>query len=189
MTTITDLETEAREAALTNGVSEKQFNFVLKLARERIFSVWGTSPDERVATGLQLFVSGTIQRRNASTLIDGLLSREYDHGDAEQLKPGVYEKDGVTYVVKPNKAKTNVYAKRLIEISGDRLTEVNTVVKFDFVYAPGMIHQLTAEDQMPLDRAKELMIRYGKCINCKRPLKAATSVERGIGPVCIKAFR
>jgi hypothetical protein len=189
MTTITDLETEAREAALANGVSEKQFNFVIKLARERVFVKWGTSPDDRVATSLRLFASGTIQRGNASRLIDELLSREYARGDAGQLKPAVYEKDGVTYVVKQNKAKTNVYAKRLVEIGGDRLTEADTVVKFDFVYAPGVIHQLTAEDQMPLERAKELMIRYGKCVNCGRPLKAAVSVERGIGPVCIKAFR
>lgn len=43
-------------------------------------------------------------------------------------------------------------------------------------------------DQMNVERAKELMIRYGRCIVCGRFLKVAKSVERGIGPVCFSYF-
>lgn len=102
-------------------------------------------------------------------------------------EPGVYEtKDGI-FVVKPNKDKTRLYAKKLVE-SSSRLTEAGTVVDFDFVYAPGIIYLLTPSMKMPLERAKGLMIRYGRCIVCGRHLKVADSVEKGIGPVCIKSF-
>lgn len=187
MATITAND-EALTAALANGVSEKQFNFVMRLANERVALNWGTSPDERLKTGRRLFVNGTITRVNVSNLIDVLLSYPYARSADGHLKPGVYEKDGRVYVVKHNQAKTHVYAKRLVVIGGDRLTEADTVVQFDFVYSPGALNILTPVDQMPLDRARELMVRYGRCVNCGRTLKAAKSVERGIGPVCVKAF-
>lgn len=102
--------------------------------------------------------------------------------------PGVYEtKDGI-WIVKPNQAKTRCYAKRLVDINGERLTEVGEHVQFDFVYDPGAIYNLKAEDKMGLERGKQLTVRYGRCICCGRRLKAATSVERGIGPVCVTYF-
>src|SRR5438132_2374593 len=104
------------------------------------------------------------------------------------VAPGVYERDGQVYVVKMNREKTRSYAKRLVQIGGERLVESGAHRKFDFEYDKGAIYRLTEGDRMPLDRAKDLMVRYGRCINCGRFLKAAVSVERGIGPVCIKAF-
>lgn len=106
------------------------------------------------------------------------------------LKPGVYElPTGEIYIVKPNREHTRVYAKRLVETPSERLTEAGEYVDFDFVYEPGAIFRLRPEDQMSVDRAKQLMIRYGKCIVCGARLKVAQSVERGIGPVCVKYFR
>jgi len=107
-----------------------------------------------------------------------------------QLLPGVYElPTGEIYVVKPNKDKTRLYAKRLVETPSERLTETGKHVDFDFQYEKGAIFRIKQEYLMPLERAKKLMIRYGKCIVCGRRLKRAVSVERGIGPVCIKYFR
>ncbi len=103
--------------------------------------------------------------------------------------PGVFRKDGEVYVVKPNREKTRLYAKKLVEAPSNRLTEQGEVVEFDFVYAPGAIYNLTEANRMPLEEGKKLMIRYGKCIVCGRRLKVAESVERGIGPVCIKYFK
>lgn len=104
-------------------------------------------------------------------------------------RPGVFEMpDGRIYAVRQNKAKTGFYALRLREINGQRLTEANTVVEIEFDYEKGAIWDLTEAMRMPLDRAKELTIRYGRCIQCGRRLKAAKSVEQGIGPVCIKGF-
>ena len=100
---------------------------------------------------------------------------------------GVYRKDGTVYVVKPNKTGTKVYAKKLVE-SAPRMTEAGEVVDFELEYAPGMVYKLTEADRVPLADAKDLMTRYGKCIVCSRHLKAAKSVEAGIGPVCAKSF-
>jgi hypothetical protein len=129
-------------------------------------------------------------------------------------EPGVYENADGIYVVKFNREKTRLYAKRLIEINADRSTEAGeceghespdgahmgeTVfcdgtcvaqprAQIEFEYESGAIYKLDPADKMPLDKAKALTIRYGRCIVCGRHLKAAESVERGIGPVCRKSF-
>ena len=107
------------------------------------------------------------------------------------LVPGVYEIDGEVYVVKLNREKTGLYAKRLV-VLGDgvvRATEAGSRVRsIDFQYAPGAIYKIKIADRMPVDRAKELIVLYGCCIACGRRLTAAKSVENGIGPYCIKQF-
>ena len=103
---------------------------------------------------------------------------------------GVYElPTGEIYVVKPNREGTHFYAMKLVQVSGERLTEAGTHVKIDFEYEKGAIFRIKPEHKMSLARAKELMVLYKHCIVCGRKLKDATSVERGIGPVCIKAFQ
>jgi len=109
----------------------------------------------------------------------------------EKLVPGVYElTDGRIYVVKATKEdKSRLYAKRLVELNGDyRTTEAGSRVDFEFQYEKGAIYDIHLNDRMTLDRAKELITLYGRCINCNRHLKAAKSVEQGIGPVCVKSF-
>jgi hypothetical protein len=106
----------------------------------------------------------------------------------ETVKPGVYESEDGIFVVKLTQDKERVYAKKLVE-SPNRLTESGEIVQFDFEYAPGAIYKLTPEQMMPIERARELMIKYGHCIVCSRLLKDPHSVEQGIGPVCIKYFK
>lgn len=112
-----------------------------------------------------------------------------DAKPAAQLDPGVYEVDGTVYVVKPNRQRTRLYAKRLVEINAERATEAGERVQIEFEYAPGAIYQIRPEHRMCITRAKALTIRYGRCICCGRHLRAAGSVERGIGPVCARSFR
>lgn len=117
--------------------------------------------------------------------------RNDDGSTSDSVKvtqPGVYEKDGTVYVVKWNKGKTKLYAKQIRELNSTRITEAGTVVEIEFDYAPGAVYKLAPDDKMPLDKAKEYTIRYGRCIVCGRDLKKAESVERGIGPICIKSF-
>ena len=52
-------------------------------------------------------------------------------------------------------------------------------------YARGAIRDLRPEHRMSVERAKELSVRFGRCIRCGALLTADESVERGIGPVCI----
>jgi len=187
-------ETAAREVASKNGISTKRFEFALKLARERVLTV-NREPvegaDQRETTVLKWFLTGELSRSNISSFINQQLynPRATDYQVGMQLDPGVYELRDQVYVVKATKDGQRRYAKRLVEIGGERLTEADTIVNIDFEFAPGAIHDLRAEHRMSLERAKLLMVRYGKCINCGRKLKAARSVEAGIGPVCRKAFQ
>ena len=100
---------------------------------------------------------------------------------------GVFRKDGRIYVVKPNKEKTRVYAKEIVE-SPARMTENGEVVDFETRYAPGVVFSLTESDRWDLADAKDFLTRFAKCIVCGRHLKAAKSVESSIGPVCSKYF-
>jgi len=52
-------------------------------------------------------------------------------------------------------------------------------------YAAGAIRDLRPEHRMTVERAKELSVRFGRCIRCGALLTAEESVERGIGPICI----
>ena len=113
--------------------------------------------------------------------------------EPEKLVPGVYElTDGRVYVVKPTREdKTRLYAKRMVEVGEGviRATESGERVKaIEFVYEKGAVYDIRLSDRMSLERAKELITLYGCCIACNRHLKAAKSVEQGIGPVCIKNF-
>ena len=100
---------------------------------------------------------------------------------------GVFKKDGRIYVVKPNKEKTRVYAKEIVE-SPARMTENGAVVDFEAVYRPGVIFSLTEADRWDLADAKDFLTKFSKCIVCGRHLKAAKSVAGAIGPVCSKYF-
>jgi hypothetical protein len=103
-------------------------------------------------------------------------------------EPGIYEHDGKIYKVQRSRSSGRLYAKVARE-STERLNENDNIVEFDFHYAAGKIYELEPEERVNEERARELAIRYGSCINCGRRLKVPESVERGIGPICIKWFR
>ena len=52
-------------------------------------------------------------------------------------------------------------------------------------YAAGAIRDIRPEHRMTVERAKELSIKFARCIRCGATLTADESVERGIGPICI----
>ncbi len=102
---------------------------------------------------------------------------------------GVYVLEDATIVkIKSNKAKTNRYANRWVKIGGERLTEAGEHVNGEWEYAPELRSQCTEDNRMTVEQAKEFGILYGKCVKCGRHLSDAESVERAIGPVCIKSF-
>jgi hypothetical protein len=104
-------------------------------------------------------------------------------------KPGVFEKNGEIYLVKPNADKTRLYAMKLVEKKDERLTEEGKHVPFDFEYARGAIYELSENDRMPIEKAKALYLRYGRCIVCGRELVRAEWVEKGIGYRCARYFK
>lgn len=109
---------------------------------------------------------------------------------APQLVPGVYVLDGQVLKVQERRDKRGVYTLRWHEISGERLLDHDGVsrVQGEWEYAPSFKAVLTDDHRMTLDEAKAFILRYGICARCGRKLKAAESVERGIGPVCAKYF-
>jgi hypothetical protein len=103
---------------------------------------------------------------------------------------GVYVlTDGTIVKVQANLAKTATYTKVLVEIGGMRATESGERVNAEYQYAPDLMWRVVSQGhRMELDEAKAFILRYGFCARCGRQLKAAVSVERGIGPVCVQYF-
>lgn len=172
--------------------TEKQISFINSLMSQVELT------DEQ-RSGAETALEGGLTKKQASSWITRLLELKKDQPNKPALvdeKPetvqvtqaGVYEKDGEVFIVKPTRDKARLYAKRLVEINGERATESGDRVQIEFEYAAGVVYKLSPSDKMPLEKAKALTIRYGRCIVCGRHLKAAESVERGIGPVCIKSF-
>jgi len=105
-----------------------------------------------------------------------------------RVEPGAYQHDGQIYTVQWNRAHTYVYAKQLVEIGGERLRVADGAhVNIDFEYAPGMVARLRPDERMTWEQARPFVIRYGMCL-FGHPLRDATSVELGIGPVCRRMF-
>lgn len=110
------------------------------------------------------------------------------------VKFGVYRKDGEVYLVTPSKSHPDrLYAKKLVE-SAPRLTEGGEVVDFEWEFAPGIVWKLAEADRMSLKDASKLSIKYGKCLKCRKTLKAAKTLQTieetgvALGPVCRRYF-
>lgn len=164
----------------------KAANFLLQLASERKLEELGTCGEERMENVGAMLENG-LDAYAASRLIDRLKAAPLDLDELE-VGPGVYQRDDTIYVVRQNRTNEGVHARRLVEIGGHRLTEADTIVQIEFVYDPGALLRLRPEDQMTLEEARPFIIRYGRCIFCNTVLSDATSVERGVGPVCIKRY-
>lgn len=165
--------------------SPRAREYLLRLAGERELAELGTCGEERLENVGAMLENG-MSAAQASRWIDRLKVAPLDQEDVVGV--GVYRLDGTIYVVRENRTNTRVHARRLIEIGGRRLTEADTVVQIEFEYAPEVLHQLRSEHMMTLEEARPFIIRYGRCIACGAVLSDATSVERGVGPVCIRKF-
>lgn len=161
--------------------------YLLHLAGTRRLDRLGTCGEERLENVGAMLENGQLTRAAVSRLIDELRAAPYD--DPEVLVgPGVYRRDGTIYAVRKNRTNARLHARRLVEIGGRRLTEAGEVVNVDFVYDRDALHELRPEHQMTLEEARPFIIRYGRCLFCGTELKAAESVDRGVGPVCIKRY-
>lgn len=170
--------------------TDKALAFAFRLAGERKAPAYGPDAMKRQDVLADRIESRQPSARELSQLIDWFLRQPPEQ--PVTVEPGVYESDEGIFVVKKTRDGQRTYAKRLVE-SPERMTEQDEFVPFDFEYAPGAIMHLRPEHKMPLERAKALRVRYGRCINCGRVLKAAKSVKDaeengGFGPVCKLAY-
>lgn len=164
----------------------KMSRFLLNLARDRALPALGEDAEARVTRIQSRLDERTLDKFQAMRLIDELKAAPLDRADG--ITPGVYQRNGEVFVVKPNRARTALYAKRLVEIAGQRLNEDDERVQIEFEYAPGALQTLRPSDQMSLEDAKPFLLRYGRCMVCRALLKDATSVEHAVGPVCVRMF-
>ena len=119
----------------------------------------------------------------------GLITKAESTQEADKPEvEGVYVVDGVIVKVKKSQTSGHLYACKLVEIGGDRLTNAGSVVNFEYQYAAGLIYQVKKSNKMTKDQAVHFGIRYGSCMRCGRKLKDAKSVEAAIGPICMKYY-
>lgn len=82
-----------------------------------------------------------------------------------------------------------IYTERWVGGSRPRLHEDGvTRLNGDFVFTSGGMNYIRPEYKMNLAQAEAFAIMYGKCVRCGRKLKDAESVQRALGPVCVKYF-
>lgn len=178
-------------ATSAKPASERTVAFVRSLASERQVPVAGKSSREaqhiaRLEDMLEEPMTRFVAQREASAVIDWLKSLpRQPREDSPQPELGVYVMpDGTLVLAKPNKSGTNVYTMRFVD-SGDRVVDASgDWARGDWEYEPALKFQLGTARKMTAAEAKAFILRYGKCPRCSHKLKAASSVERGIGPVC-----
>ena len=168
--------------------TDAQKRFVRKLLAEK--DLTGSLYDTPIwTTGVE--IDGVVgygwdymTKSGASTTIDDLLALPRKQAErkapaaapAAEVTEGIY-RTAAGKVFKVQKAvhgSGNLYAKELIDGS--------------FEYAPGAIRKLRVEDKMTLAEAQEYGRLYGVCIVCGRTLTDESSIEAGIGPICVKKF-
>jgi len=176
----------------------RMVGYLLLLAGERVSPRHGTCGEERIETVHALVMERPLNRAQVGQMIDWykVQPREpveseasADDFDSDTLVQGVYELGGEVFVVQMNRARTHLYAKRAVEAPSDRLNLAGEPIKIRYEYAPGVVKRLRPEQQMSLGRAQEFLLRFGQCIRCGRHLEVKASVERSLGPVCVKYFR
>jgi len=183
--------------ATAKPASPKQLSFVRSLVRERVVPVAGKTSDEarliaRAEDALETEQTRFLSFSEARELIPWLLAQpRRPREDSPQPEVGIYVlEDGTIVQAKANRRGTNVYTKRWVEIRGERLVDATEAhVHGEWDYDPKLKAQLPIARRMTLAEAKDFILRYGQCVRCGRRLKAADSVERGIGPVCINYFQ
>lgn len=159
--------------------TDRQAAFITRLTTER---------------GVPAVETSTMSREQATRLITQLLAMPratMPTIDAPAVisvtECGMYRTaDGSIYKVQKSKEAGHLYAKKLTPIGGQRLSEEDKVVRWEFAYERGALRALTPAMRMTLDDAKTFGIQFGVCCVCGAFLKDAKSVASGIGPVCAK---
>lgn len=120
----------------------------------------------------------TLNRQEASELIEELKLALSDARKTAELEDGFYEYENTVYkVVHAVNGSGRQYAKALDLETGE------------WAYAPGAIKTVTLlASKLTLDKAKELGQLYGMCVRCGRTLTDETSIAAGIGPICAGRF-
>lgn len=176
------------------GATDKQIAFMHKLMEKIDFKITGVTSDE--ALGAQTICSSirhyltnmAMNKRQASALIETLIkTSEINYGVStavvvnqvvqprEAAPLGIYREGETIYCVRKARQSERVYAYQLIIIEGQN-------PRWDYV--AGKVYELKVENMISLEAAAHYGRRTGICCICGRYLSDASSVQKGIGPVC-----
>lgn len=176
--------------------TDKQVALVHKLSDEKVVPVAGKDEDEAwlIARWEDIFSGKDVSTKEASRVIDWMFTlprKPAVKSAAAQLETGIYlAPNGDVIKVQAARESGHLYAKvAVVKGTTERLNLLGEVVKFQFVYAPGLIKHITPQMKMTEEQALEFTLKFKQCMACGRKLEAAKSVKAGIGPVCIKYFQ
>jgi hypothetical protein len=123
---------------------------------------------------------GSLSEKQILAVLRGI-ERDRERASAPTSEPvteaGMYKNERGVYRVKEGNTG-NLYAKKFYP-EGRTKSE-------RFIYERGAIFSLSPEHRMTVAEVVEIGAEFGMCCVCGRELTDAKSVERGIGPVCIK---
>ena len=156
--------------------SVKQRDYIRKLCTERV------NGDKVMNIIVERWGAlDMIPKRKASECIDHLMTlpRAKTATRTIAIRPavdaGFYLHNGnIIKVQQAVHGSGNLYAKKLI-IDGD---------SGSFEYTPGLIRNISFNEKLTLEQAKEFGQLYGMCCRCGATLTDETSIANGIGPVC-----
>jgi hypothetical protein len=154
--------------ATLNPCTAKQAAFLEKIVLSR-----DVPPDVRSASITAL--AGGLSFQDCSAAIERGLKFPFS-AKSTPAEQGYYLVDGAVFAVVVGKESGKLYAKKLIVVGK----------KGSWVYAPGAVYTLRAEQKITLAEAVSLGHTLGCCVICGRTLSDAKSVAAGIGPVCAK---
>lgn len=114
-------------------------------------------------------------------------------GNGRQATPaitedGFYADDSGTVWKVQESDNGRLYAKKLHPHVCDDTCNEKCRKQGTWEYLPGAVYQLKPEHQLDLERGKQFGKLYGFCCVCGATLRAETSIEAGIGPVCAGKF-
>ena len=160
--------------------SDKQINFIEKLLSERDRS---NEQDKATCETIEMLLkNGDLtggRNGSASGAIDMLFKIPKDFGPKKEVaitEPGIYRHDGEFFRVRWNGPKTRLYGERVVGSEGHA----------HFVYAKGIVFDLTPEDLLTWEDARDFGKAFSVCINCAKTLSTDQSIVQGYGPTCAK---
>lgn len=181
------------EAPARGTVTDKQIQFLVKLATERGYTHPGVTTYIMTPPGGYAVDFSLMSKAEASKTITDLLNakpvakpatpRTITPAPAAKadLECGMYRNPQTGEIFKVQIAvhgSGHPYAKRLV-IEGE-----GTNADVYFEYASGVIRKLKAEWKMTTEEAKAFGALYGTCISCARTLTLEDSIHNGYGKKC-----
>lgn len=168
---------------MSNTATQKQIDFMARIAAERrVISERAAEQVENALTAARkAWRDGEFDKALASETIDFLLALPkaetpaHTSTSTEEVPEGMHVFHGTTYKVQVAKnGSGRRYAKALEQHDG----------RWIFVYAPGVIRDLSEATCMSAEEAAQFGALYGICCNCARDLTDERSIAAGYGPVC-----